>query len=104
MVVRQPTACPEREAHAASSRHHAAMGERRPGQGRYAHVEVEQRWVVASVPDDARPVASILDRYIHGTRLRLRRSESDEGVVYKLGQKVRDEPTDPETVRLTNIY
>ena len=80
------------------------MAERFPGKGRYAHVEREQRWVVASVPEDARFVASIVDRYIHGTRLRLRQSEGDGGVVYKLGQKVRDDPADPETVRLTNIY
>ncbi len=80
------------------------MADRRPGKGRYAHVEREQRWVVATVPCDLRPIGSILDRYIDGTRLRLRLSEGAEGVVYKLGQKVRDDPADPEIVRLTNIY
>lgn len=80
------------------------MAERFPGKGRYAQVEREQRWVVASVPEDARFVASIVDRYIHGSRLRLRLSEGDGGATYKLGQKVRDDPADPETVRLTNIY
>jgi CYTH domain-containing protein len=37
--------------------------------------------------------------------LRLRRTENARGVVvYKLGQKVRLEPGNPETVRLTNMY
>src|SRR4051794_26647470 len=80
------------------------MADRRPGEGRYAHLEREQRWIVGREPNDARLVASIVDRYIHGTRLRLRLSESDDSVAYKLGQKVRADPADPETVRLTNIY
>ena len=80
------------------------MSDRRPGQGRFARIEREQRWICASVPADVWAAASIVDRYIDGTRLRLRRSESTEGVVYKLGQKVRGEATDPETVSLTNMY
>jgi hypothetical protein len=47
---------------------------------------------------------SIVDRYIPGTRLRLRRMETGTGVVYKLGQKVRPTPEDPELVKLTNMY
>ena len=69
------------------------MSSRRPGEGRYAHVEREQRWMVRAAPADAQRVASIVDWYIRGTRLRLRRTEGDEGVVYKLGQKVRVEPS-----------
>jgi hypothetical protein len=80
------------------------MAERQPGQGRYAHPEREQRWIAKSVPPGATLVASIVDRYIIGTRLRLRRAEGPLGVVYKLGQKVRDDPGDPATVRLTNVY
>jgi CYTH domain-containing protein len=80
------------------------MSDRSPGQGRYAHPEREQRWIVSSVPTDLMPVASMFDRYILGTRLRLRRSESAAGVTYKLGQKARDDPGSPEMVRLTNIY
>ncbi len=80
------------------------MAERQPGQGRYAHPEREQRWIAKSVPPGATLVASMVDRYIIGTRLRLRRAEGPLGVVYKLGQKVRDDPGDPETVRLTNMY
>jgi CYTH domain-containing protein len=80
------------------------MSDRQPGRGRYAHPEREQRWILAGVPTDVMQVASIVDRYILGTRLRLRRSESAAGVTYKLGQKVRDDPGSPEMVRLTNIY
>jgi len=76
----------------------------RPGEGRYAHLEREQRWIAAGVPPEARRAASIIDRYIRGTRLRLRRSEADEGVAYKLGQKIRANRSDPEVVKLTNLY
>jgi CYTH domain-containing protein len=47
----------------------------------------------------------IVDRYVTGTTLRLRRVESSPGeVVYKLGQKVRPHRDSPEVVRLTNLY
>ena len=80
------------------------MNLRRPGEGPYARVERECRWTVARLPADARRTAEILDRYISGTRLRLRRLETAQGVTLKLGQKIRVEPTDPEVVKLTNIY
>ncbi len=80
------------------------MSDRSPGRGRYAHLEREQRWIVRTIPHGVTPVAEIFDRYIHGTQLRLRWSENADGVVLKLGQKVRAEPADPETVSLTNIY
>ena len=41
---------------------------------KYAHVERERRWLLAAVPDlphDARRL-TIVDRYVRGTRLRLR--------------------------------
>src|SRR3954451_23676661 len=79
------------------------MSDRQPGQGRYAHLEREQRWIVSDAPADVTPVAAIIDHYILGTRLRLRRSENTAGVTYKLGQKVRAAPASPEMVRLTNI-
>ena len=56
------------------------------------------------MPPDAQRWAEIVDRYILGTRLRLRHTESDGQTVFKLGQKVRLEGNDPETVKLTNIY
>ncbi len=77
---------------------------RRAGEGRYAHVEREQRWIAFGVPPDAQRWAEIVDRYITGTRLRLRHTESDEQTVFKLGQKVRLVADDPETVKLTNVY
>ena len=80
------------------------MIDRTAGQGRYARPEREQRWILASRPDGLdRPVA-IVDLYIPGTRLRVRRMTTDTDVVYKLGQKVRPTPDDPELVKLTNMY
>jgi CYTH domain-containing protein len=78
--------------------------DRRAGEGRYAHVEREQRWLVAGVPDGCGRGSEIVDRYIRGTRLRLRRAETRGEVVFKLGQKVRVDPADPEVVKLTTIY
>ncbi len=46
----------------------------------------------------------VTDRYLAGTRLRLRRVDRSDGTVYRLGQKVRVGPTDPEVVRITNVY
>ena len=46
--------------------------------GRYAHVEREQRWLCAAVPPGAERYAEITDRYLHGTRLRLRVVETDD--------------------------
>ncbi len=77
---------------------------RRAGEGRYAHVEREQRWTASGVPPDAQRWSEIVDRYIRGTRLRLRHTESDDQIVFKLGQKVRLVANDPETVKLTNVY
>lgn len=78
--------------------------DRRPGEGRYAHPEREQRWLVRSLPPTARPVAEIVDHYIAATRLRLRRMDHEDGLLLKLAQKVRPDPTSPELVHLTNIY
>lgn len=81
------------------------MVEREPGQGRYAHIEREQRWRCDHVPVGATDPVTIIDRYVLGTRLRLREMTPAGGpTIYKLGQKVRLDPADPTTVRLTNIY
>jgi CYTH domain-containing protein len=64
---------------------------------RYAHPEREQRWLLDAVPPGGSGPTIIYDRYIIGTRLRLRRV----GDLFKLGQKV---PTTDDTVALTNIY
>lgn len=76
----------------------------RSGRGPIPHVEREQRWIASAVPPDAQLWAKIVDRYIRNTRLRLRHTESDEQIVFKLGQKVRLDANDPETVKLTNVY
>ena len=59
---------------------------------KYAVVERERRWLLAAMPEvpaDAR-VLGIVDRYLTGTRLRLRETtEADGTVVRKLGHKVR---------------
>lgn len=80
------------------------MERRRPGHGRYAHPEREQRWLLADVPPEATPWAEITDRYLTGTNLRIRRVEGAGGVVHKLTQKVRPVPDDPSRVMLTTMY
>ena len=80
------------------------MTDRRPGGGRYSHLEREQRWVASQVPAGATVAAEIVDRYISGTSLRLRKVQTGSGAIYKLAQKVRLTPGDPEAVRLTNLY
>ena len=77
---------------------------RRPGNGRYAHPEREQRWLLDEVPDGVDPWAEITDRYLDGTSLRVRRVEGVDGVVHKLTQKVRPVPNDPSVVHLTTMY
>ena len=52
----------------------------------------------------AEPLAEIIDRYIIGTRMRLRRVIESNGETLKFAQKVRDIADDPEVVRLTNMY
>jgi CYTH domain-containing protein len=58
---------------------------------KYAHVERERRWLLAAVPElppDARRL-TMVDRYVRGTRLRLREVSEDGSVTRKLGHKVR---------------
>jgi CYTH domain-containing protein len=76
----------------------------RPGEGRYARLEREQRWVLSGRPAGLDDPVSIVDHYLTGTRLRLRRVAGGGAVTYKLGQKVRARPEDPESVALTTIY
>ena len=73
---------------------------------KYAHVERERRWLLMRVPElphDPR-TWHIVDRYLRGTRLRLREvSEPDGTVVRKLGQKVRL-GDDTREVAHTSLY
>jgi hypothetical protein len=79
------------------------MDPRAPGEGRYAQVEREQRWVLRRRPDGLDRPIRVDDRYLEG-RLRLRTMTSGIEVVYKLGQKVRPDERDPAVVKLTNMY
>jgi hypothetical protein len=73
-----------------------------PGKAtKYSRLERERRFLFAKVPSGM-PVltASILDHYIRGTRLRLRRAEQKEEarsrVFYKLTQKIPSYDGGPE--------
>lgn len=81
-----------------------SVSRRRPGEGRYAKAEREQRWLLSELPQGITGKREILDQYLIGTTLRLRRVESDNEVVYKLAQKVRPNLANPERVNITNIY
>jgi CYTH domain-containing protein len=77
-------------------------------EGKYARIERERRFLLATAPPPAMAVASrrITDRYLAGTRLRLRRVENRPSGVceFKLTQKV---PADrPGAIQglITNIY
>ncbi len=80
------------------------MTTRRPGEGRYAHLEREQRWLLKEPPLGVTNERIIVDHYWTGTSLRLRMIQDGDEVVYKLCQKVRRNPKDPEFVKVTNIY
>jgi CYTH domain-containing protein len=80
------------------------MSNRSPGEGRYAQLEQEQRWRLAEPPLGLEDRREIIDLYLSGMTLRLRAVKSESGVVYKLTQKVRANPADPEIVKITNIY
>ena len=72
---------------------------------KYAHVERERRWLLRRVPAGL-PVesrAEITDRYLVGTRLRLREVRGPDGVVRKLGHKVRL-GQGPDEIACTSVY
>lgn len=77
---------------------------RHPGEGRYARLEREQRWLLRAVPDGVANERIIVDHYWSGTSLRLRMVQDGDVVVYKLCQKVRVNADSPESVMITNIY
>lgn len=61
------------------------------GPGRYARVEIERRWLLAEAPDPDTAVAvrHLVDRYLLGTRLRLRLQVEEDGpTVRKFTQKL----------------
>lgn len=48
---------------------------------KYAHVERERRFLVTAVPEGVQESVSILDRYVEGTRLRLREVRHADGTL-----------------------
>ena len=71
---------------------------------KYAVVERERRYLLASLPEGVTSTKESSDRYVNGTRLRLREvREGDGTVTRKLGHKVR--LTDgPAAVACTSLY
>ena len=65
------------------------MPSRTPGSGRYSESEREQRWLLNGLPTGLVDPTEIRDLYVRDTQLRLRRMESPQEVVWKLGQKYR---------------
>lgn len=84
--------------------------EDRPLTRKYARIERERRFLVATLPLAVDPdgFERLHDRFVAGTHLRLRRVERPDGTVLttKLGQKVED-PAYPGSARhrqMTTIY
>jgi CYTH domain-containing protein len=76
---------------------------------KYAKIEQERRFLLRSIPEDMpgeEDFIRIVDRYIPGTRLRLRRMESPLGdaLRFKLGQKYRLPDFEDHQMMLTNLY
>ncbi len=71
---------------------------------KYAHLEDEQRFVVDAVPPGATHPVTIEDRYLTGTRLRLRRVVDGTTTTYKLGHKVPVDPQRCSAVLHTTCY
>jgi CYTH domain-containing protein len=76
--------------------------------GKYARFELERRFLLERIPDGVAGADgwAITDRYITGTRLRLRRMEPLRGgdAVLKLGQKDAPSPPDFSRLTITNLY
>ncbi|MGB5952452.1 MAG: hypothetical protein WBG57_08080 [Ornithinimicrobium sp.] len=71
---------------------------------KYAVVERERRYRLARLPDGVVTSKDIVDRYVVGTRLRLREvREADGHVIRKFGHKVRLSQG-PAEVACTNFY
>lgn len=72
---------------------------------KYAVVERERRYILASLPGGVTGARDIVDRYVTGTRMRLREVREDDGrtVTRKLGHKVRL-TEGPIEVACTNLY
>lgn len=74
--------------------------------GKYAWLELERRFLLREPPARLSDGWRITDRYISGTRLRLRRMEKLDGtgIIYKLGQKFRSETQSAAETTMTTMY
>jgi len=71
---------------------------------KYAVVERERRFLVAGLPEAVQERRLITDRYVTGTRLRLREVVTEDGIVTrKLGHKVRLSEG-PHEIACTSLY
>jgi CYTH domain-containing protein len=71
---------------------------------KYAVVERERRYLLASLPEGVTGTRDIADRYVTGTRLRLREVRGPDGAVTrKLGHKVRLSDG-PGEIACTSLY
>jgi CYTH domain-containing protein len=71
---------------------------------KYAVVERERRFLLASLPEGVVGTKEIVDRYVTGTRLRLREVRENDGtLVRKFGHKVRLSEG-PAEIACTNVY
>lgn len=76
-------------------------------QHKYARVERERRFLLRHFPSDRNVVRirRIIDRYIDGTALRLRKQSGDDGsVVFKLTQKIPERSTGAQQGLITTLY
>ena len=77
------------------------------GLGKYARMEIERRFLLAGVPDGEEVLTTrrIDDRYLDGTRLRLRRMVQDGGPTeLKLTQKLPNPDGHGRQGALTTLY
>jgi CYTH domain-containing protein len=80
-----------------------------PAKTKYARRERERRFLLATTPKGTTPIraAAIADRYIHGTRLRLRRSDEADGadsrIAFKLTQKIPSADGGPGLITTTYL-
>ena len=71
--------------------------------GKYARWELERRWLLERLPDGADAGSLIVDRYIEGTRLRLRHAEPPHEQ-FKLSQKEAPTPPNYAVTVITTMY
>lgn len=72
--------------------------------GKYAHPEVERKFLVATIPPGSVFRVDITDHYIPNTTLRLRKMQTEHDVTFKLGQKLRVHPHETRIIFHTNFY